>query len=91
MLEQDAGPGVELQGKEITEVPTPVTAEELLAKAGELGEQLRALIVATKKLPREKNSIQAHQDPSRSLSLAQVNLQQGLMWLRRAIQSPKEF
>ena len=88
MLEQSAGPEVEIVGTEVK--PTKETASELLARVDAAGEELRALIVAIKTLPREKNAIQTFTDPSRSLSIAQVELQTGLMWLRKAIE-PKGF
>ena len=88
MLEQSAGPEVEIVGTEVK--PTTATASELLARVDAAGEELRALIVAIKTLPREKNAIQTFTDPSRSLSIAQVELQTGLMWLRKAIE-PKGF
>ena len=90
-LEAVAGSdNVEVVGKEIKEIPAPPSAELLLAQANALGEQLRALIVTTKRLPRDK-SLESHQDPVRSLSLAQAHLQTGFMWLRRAIEAPKVF
>lgn len=89
----EGGPSIELEGKEIIEPPVaePLpSAEELLKQADALGEQLRALIVLSKRLPRSKG-LEPHQESSRSLSLAQMYLQTGFMWLRRAIKEPKEF
>lgn len=84
---------VELTGLEVKPaaetMPAP-TVEELTNKVQAVGEELRALIVLTKRLPRAKG-LDPHQDPTRSLSLAQMYLQTGFMWLRRAIQTPKEF
>lgn len=65
-------------------------AEELLRRVNEAGETLRALIVAGKKVQRLPG-LEAHQHQTRSLDLAQENLQVGLMWLRRAIEQPKVF
>lgn len=90
MLESN-NPEVVLEGKEVkpTDVPPP-TAEELMTKLHELGEQMRDLIVLTKRLPRGK-ALDPHQDPGRALSMAQMYLQTGFMWLRKAVQMPKEF
>ena len=88
MLEQMAGPDVELQGKEV--VPTePPSKEHLLSELDRLAESIRALIVEAKRLKRE--NLEPYQDPIRSLSVAQTNLQTGFLWLRRAIEQPKTF
>lgn len=85
-------PNVELVGTQISDVKTaaPENAPALLNELNSVGDALRALIVRTKRLPRDK-SLEPHQDPARSLALAQAHLQTGFMWLRRAITSPKEF
>ena len=89
----DNGPTIELEGKEtppaVAPEPLPA-ADELLKQADAIGEELRALIVLTKKLPRSKG-LESHQESSRSLSLAQMYLQTGFMWLRKAINQPKVF
>ena len=93
-LEVQSPPGTEvvLQGTEVKPDATPKpTAEELLKKVEEVGEALRALIVLTKRLPREPQALDPHQEPGRALSLAQMYLQTGFMWLRKAIKAPKEF
>lgn len=92
-VKQEGGPQIELQGKEIakaSEAPPPPTVEEMLKRADELGARMREVIVAAKKLPREKG-VEPHLDAARSLSLAQMYLQTGYMWLRRAIEVPKVF
>lgn len=89
MLES-SNPNIELEGKEVKEAPKPVNADELMLKVEELGAQLRALIVESKRVPREKG-LEAHQDPVRALALAQSNLQTGFMWLRRSIKPSKDF
>lgn len=82
---------VELSGREVAEqrVEIPVAAD-LLCRTNEMGEALRALIVAAKRLPRNV-AMESHQDPTRALAQAQVYLQVGFMWLRKAINQPKEF
>lgn len=82
---------MELVAKEIAELPKAPDADELLEKASAIGDQLRALIVECKKLPRDRNNILPHKDPSRSLSLSQMYMQTGFMWLRNAIKPSKEF
>ena len=85
------GPAIELDGKPAAAPPKEApTAEALLKQTNEIGDLLRALIVSTKRLPREKG-FEAHQEPVRSLALAQAHLQTGFMWLRRAIEAPKIF
>lgn len=85
------GRDVELVGNKAQENTAPApTAEELLARANALGDQLRALIIDVKRLPREK-AIEPHLDPFRSLNIAQQTLQSGFLWLRRAIEAPKVF
>lgn len=83
------GPVFEVRGTEVTpqKLPDP---DELLRQVNELGEALRVLIIATKRLPRDK-ALEPHQDATRSLALAQAHLQTGFMWLRRAIELPKIF
>jgi hypothetical protein len=80
------GPDIEVVAKEVK----VASADELLKQVDDLGEQLRLLIVASKKVPRDK-SLEPHQEQGRALSLAQAYLQTGFMWLRRAIAAPKEF
>lgn len=82
----EGGPEVEVVATEVKNA----SPDELLKKVNEIGDQLRGLILQAKKLPREK-SLEAHQDPARALSIAQVNLQTGFAWLRKAIMAPKEF
>ena len=67
--------------------PTP---EDILHRVEEVGIALRGLIVDTKKLA-PYPGLETHQHPTRSLALAQENLQTGLMWLRRAIRPEKIF
>jgi len=67
-----------------------ISREQALIQLEQIGEKLRELIVSTKRLPRE-GAFSPHQDPVRSLSLAQSHLQTGFMWLRRAIENPKVF
>ena len=87
----EGGPSVELHGTQVSGAPAPVpNAAELMARVNSIGDTLRALIVETKRLPREKGC-EPHQDPVRSLAQAQVHLQTGFMWLRRAIEAPKVF
>ncbi|MBM3460742.1 MAG: hypothetical protein FJX76_01445 [Armatimonadetes bacterium] len=74
---------------EVRAVEAP-SRDALMAQANDIGNQLRALIVEAKRLPREKD-LEAHQDPARALSIAQAHLQTGFLWLRKAINSPKEF
>lgn len=81
---------VELHGREVPALPPVQTAEELLLQVEAIGNTLRYLIVAAKRLPRD-TALEPHQDPTRSLSLAQAHLQTGFMWLRRAIEKPKVF
>lgn len=83
------GPVIEVRGTEITKQKPP-DADALLRQVNELGEGLRLVIVAAKRLPREQ-AFEPHQEPSRSLALAQAHLQTGFMWLRRALESPKIF
>lgn len=90
MLKQVSGAQVELEGKEVTDPGPQPTAEELIAQLDVLGDALRALIIRSKHVPRTKG-LDPHQDPSRSLALAQSHLQTGFMWLRRAIDMPKVF
>ena len=94
---ENTGPEVVLEGREIQAdalkpiaPPAPPMAADLLRQVDEIGTVLRALIVETKRLPREKG-LDPHQDPVRSLAQAQVHLQTGFMWLRRAIEAPKVF
>ena len=87
--EVTSGGVVEVTAKEVEPV-TPPNADDLLTEANAIGEQLRALIVKAKKLPRGED-LEAHQDPSRALSLAQMYLQTGFSWLRKAIKPAKEF
>ena len=86
----EGGEKVELLGREISEPPKAPTAVELTARTNELGEQMRSLIVAAKRLPATK-ALDPHQDPVRSIALAQSHLQTGFMWLRKAIEQPKVF
>ena len=88
-VELNTGSQVEAVAVETKQTPPP-TEEDLLRKTNEIGEQLRALIVLCKRLPRDK-ALEPHQDPGRALSLAQMYLQTGFSWLRKAIQATKEF
>lgn len=81
---------VELKGTEVKDKPKPPTREELTADAARLGTELRALIVLAKRLPRDKDW-ESHEDPTRSLAIAQQYLQTGFLWLRRLIDAPKGF
>ena len=83
------GPLTGLRGTEVSPQKIP-DAADLQRQAHELGEALRVLIVTAKRLPREK-ALEPHQDPVRSLALAQSHLQTGFMWLRRAIDPPRMF
>jgi len=85
-VEITTGGTVEAQAVEVKDA----NADELLARANEIGEQLRKLIVDSKRVSKPKG-MDPHQDPTRSLSLAQMNLQVGFMWLRRALHPTKEF
>lgn len=89
MLEAQDPSKIELQGKEIKEVPKPQSREELQKQVDDVGEYLRKLIVLAKLLPRK--GLEPHQDELRCLGQAQTLLQTGLMWLRRAIDAPKVF
>ena len=90
-MPQDGHPAVELEGKplEAPSVPPPTT-EELSERVNKVGDDLRAVIVDTKRLPRVKG-IDPHQDQGRALALAQAHLQTGFMWLRRAVKPQQEF
>lgn len=88
-LVSNTGPEVEVRAKETAVTPLP-KAEDLLLQVNAAGETLRSLIVSAKRLPRDKG-LEPHQDPTRSLALAQAHLQTGFMWLRRAIEAPKVF
>lgn len=95
MLEQpeEQEAKVDLEGKEIENVPEPEplpTAEDVIAIANKLGKELRELIVLAKRVPGKKG-VDVYQDPRRSLGLAQMHLQTGLMWLRRAVKVSDEF
>lgn len=81
---------IPVEGHEIKELPKVMTAEEIDAALAELGKELRRLIVSTKRLPRT-GGLEAHQDPSRALALAQSHLQTGFMWMRRAVAPKDEF
>lgn len=98
-MDQNSGPlevppelegKVVLEGKPAAEPPAKATPEELMAEIQEIGDRLRAVILKAKRIDRAK-MLDAHQDPLRSLSLAQSNLQTGFMWLRRAIEQPRTF
>ena len=78
-----------VEAKHEPEAGTP-TAVALLQQVDEFGANLRALLVEAKKLPKVEG-LDKYQEPMRSLSIAQENLQTGLMWLRRAIEKPKVF
>ena len=88
-IELEGRPGVILAEKDAKPTPPP-TAEELLAEVERLGVELRTVIVRTKKLPRV-SGLDPHQDLTKALAVAQVELQSGFMWLRRAISQPKIF
>lgn len=77
-------------GSDSTPAILPPTAEDLLKRINDLGTQLRIVIVEAKLLQKDV-TVEVHQDPIRSLGQAQVNLQVGFMWLRRAIKPQKEF
>jgi hypothetical protein len=81
---------VTLEGKEVKEIPAISDRDELITKINAAGAILRILIIEVKKLPKEKGS-EPHQDPIRSLALAQSHLQTGFMWLRRAVIIQDEF
>lgn len=87
---ESSSKNVTIEGREVTEKSPPPTAEALIAEMNAIGDALRALIVLSKRLPRD-GATEAHQDPIRALALAQANLQTGFMWLRRAIERPKVF
>ena len=76
--------------KDDNKKPETPKAEELLARVNDIGNDLRAVIVLAKRLPRDK-ALEPHQDPSRALAQSQAHLQTGFMWLRKAITTPKEF
>lgn len=80
---------IEVIGTEVKDRSIPVRSE-VMERLERAGVELRELIVLTKRLPRE-GAFESHQDPARSLSLAQSHLQTGFMWLRRAIENPKVF
>lgn len=82
-------PKVEIQGRQVEPKPVPVAAG-LLLRINDLGNVLREVIIETKRLPRDAG-YEPHQDPTRSLALAQAHLQTGFMWLRKAVTRPKEF
>lgn len=90
-LEVRAAPGVEIQltGTDVTNRPPPDPAE-VMKRIEDIGSALRAIIIECKRLPRDKG-VEAHQDPTRSLALAQAHLQTGFMWLRRSVENPKVF
>ena len=92
LVKSDGGPEVQIQGTEVKSSPAVLapTAAELLTKVEEVGTTLRGIIVLAKKLPRDK-AFESHQDPTRALAQAQAQLQTGFMWLRKAINAPKEF
>lgn len=81
---------IDVASTEVKEKPAAPVKEDVLAKVEEIGVQLRAAIIAAKRLPRDGYT-DPHQDPARSLALAQAHLQTGFMWLRRAIENPKVF
>lgn len=81
---------VELEGKEIKEIPIVPDAAELMVRLNALGDSLRDLIVETKRLPWDR-TLGPYQDPVRSIAISQSYLQTGLMWLRRAVEPTKVF
>lgn len=78
-----------MKGTEVKDLPKPQSREELQKQVDDVGEYLRKLIVLTKLLPRK--GLENYNDELRCLSQAQTHLQNGLMWLRRAIDAPKVF
>lgn len=84
-----SGPEVELVGLEVKPLEK-IDATQLLARIEVAGDKLREMIVQAKRIPRA-TGLEPHQDPTRSLSLAQAHLQTGFMWLRRAVEQPKGF
>ena len=89
-LTESSGPSVEVEAKNVADLPPAPAKDDLLREADVLGSQLRDLIVRAKRLPKDK-SLEPHQDPIRALALAQANLQAGFMWLRKAIEQKREF
>lgn len=82
---------VEAVGTELPANPLPtLTAEELMDKINGLGLHLRECIVQAKRLPRVPG-LEPYEDATRSIALAQAHLQTGFMWLRRAVECPKQF
>ena len=66
------------------------SAESLMERLNDLGASLREVIVEAKRLP-PTQGLAPHQDPTRSIAVAQSYLQTGFMWLRRAIAPTKDF
>ena len=89
-LRVESSKNVEVTGTEIKERQTTPVRSDVMDRVEKAGAEIRELIVLTKRLPRE-GGFESHQDPARSLSLAQSHLQTGFMWLRRAIENPKVF
>lgn len=94
----NASPAVETESNNVTVtvneliIPekTVVTHGEAMLRIHDIGVIMRELIVDIKKLP-TTGAYQAHQDPGRSLSLAQSHLQTGMMWLKRAVTPSEDF
>lgn len=67
------------------------TVDELMERSHALGVELRTLILLVKKVAKNTPMLEPHQDPTRSLGIAQSNMQAGFMWLRRAIKPTDDF
>jgi hypothetical protein len=85
-VEVKASENVTVESQEVT-VQSP---EELMEKLNKLGVELRAVVIAAKRLPRTKG-LDPHQDPTRSIALSQAHMQTGFMWMRRAINPTLDF
>ena len=96
-MEQTAGPlesdntNVVAIGKPVDVLQVAKTPDDVLDKINALGNELRELILQAKRIPRLVQGLDAHQEPSRCVAIAQSHLQTGFMWLRRAVTQPKEF
>lgn len=71
-------------------IPLVPSNEEVLAQITKLGEDVRALIVMMKRLPKVVVT-ETYQDRTRSLAMAQEHLQTGFLWLRKTVNVPLEF
>jgi hypothetical protein len=88
-VEIKTGGQVEAVAKEVNSEPVP-TKEEMQVRIAVAGAELRKIILAVKRLPRDK-ALEPHVEELRCLAQAQTNLQVGLMWLRRAVNPTKDF